>query len=164
MYAYCNNNPIMFLDTSGHVGVLSALALGIILVSVLFIPSSQDPKAAPTSSEIEAARSAADQAELQVIEGDSDEYPTIYIHIDTGSVLETVDNNVYHYYYQRLYDRTVEMAKDKGIPTKNLMSVFHISWEFELHVIAYKAGFDSAVRTDLNVEETPWSMIWRAIK
>ena len=56
------------------------------------------------------------------------------------------------------------MAKDKGIPTKNLMSVFHISWEFELHVIAYKAGFDSAVRTDLNVEETPWSMIWRAIK
>ena len=79
MYAYCNNNPIMFLDTSGHSGVLSALALGIILVSVLFIPSSQDPKAAPTSSEIEAARSTADQAELQVIEGDSDEYSTIYI-------------------------------------------------------------------------------------
>ena len=47
--------------------------------------------------------------------------------------------------------------------TSNLMSVTHIAWEFELHALAHKAGHPSAEITDLNYEETIWTMIARAL-
>ena len=43
------------------------------------------------------------------------------------------------------------------------MTVNHIWWEYKLHELAYYLGIDNAIITDLNVEETPWSMFTRAI-
>ena len=44
-----------------------------------------------------------------------------------------------------------------------LMTKKHIKWEFRLHMIGYKLGFESCKDTDLNVEETPWEMFKRAL-
>lgn len=51
----------------------------------------------------------------------------------------------------------------ENIPIKNLMSVSHIRWEYCLHEMAFYLGFDAAKETNLNVEETPFSMIKRAL-
>lgn len=39
----------------------------------------------------------------------------------------------------------------------------HIRWEFRLYAVAYALGFEAVIITDLNLEETPWTMFRRAI-
>ena len=88
---------------------------------------------------------------------------TIIIHIDTKDALASVDEFSWNYYFECLYNNSVEEAKKHNIPLNNLMDTNHIAWEFNLHAIAYYLGFDAAITTDLNIDETLWTMIKRAI-
>ena len=85
------------------------------------------------------------------------------IAIDTQRTIDAVDPVAYKYYYRRLHERARKKAEEEGMGTSNLMSVLHIAWEFELHALAHKAGHPSAGITNLNYEETVWTMIARGL-
>lgn len=160
MFAYCNNNPVMYYDPSGEIGLIVGILVGIAVGSlVVSIPSSE--KIEPTESQIKEAESAANRAEY-VVRSDSDGNPyTVDINIDTKDVIDSVDNIAMDYYYESLYERSVEIADEAGVPADNLMSSVHIAWEFEFHLAAYYVGIENARTTNLNVEETIFSMIKR---
>ena len=160
MFAYCSNNPVMLYDPSGGFGFWTILSVVFVAELILSIPSSEQQK--PTDKQIEAAEKAADRAQY-TIGHDSAGNQTIHIHIDTKDAIDAVDCIARDHYYKSLHKKTVQMAKANNIPTDNLMTVSHIAWEFELHVHAYYLGIDSALQTDLDSDETPWSMFKRAM-
>ena len=139
MFAYCGNNPITLFDPTGKIGIVILGVLCCIGVGVLFIPSSEKQEA--TQTQIDEANKAAGRAKLEIREDKNGNPATVDVHIDTKDVIDNVDNIADDYFYQSLYDRTVEEANKHGIPTKNLMSIEHIRWEFELHELAYYFGF-----------------------
>ncbi len=134
--------------------------VGALILWVITIPSSEQMEATP--KQIKEAQDAADRAELIVVNKNK-ENVTINIDIDTKDAINAVDSIAKDYFYERLYERTVKKAKEENIPIKNLMSVSHIRWEYCLHEMAFYLGFDAAKKTNLNVEETPFSMIKRAL-
>ena len=160
LFAYCLNNPIMMYDPTGEIGILTILGAFAVLTLVISIPSSDQLR--PTKEQIEAAENEAEQAKYSVVY-DSAGNQTIHIQIQTEDVLNNVDYIARDHYYQSLYDKSVQIANEKGIPTENLMTVRHITWEFNFHVVAYHLDFESALVTDLDSDETPWSMLKRAM-
>ena len=160
MYAYCGNNPIMHVDYSGEL-FGSLIVFGAVCVGMIFSLTSSEKQVA-TPEQIQHAYDAAERAVLKEMNTNDASSFTIYIHIDTEDALDSVDEIAYPYYYQRLYDRTVEKANELNMPIDNLMSVDHIAWEFRLHALAFTFGFSAAKKTDLNIEETPWKMFRRA--
>ena len=138
--------------------LVTAIVLGI----VVSIPSSEQQE--PTQEQLDTARRVAESAFFEKAISSAGGFLTIYIHIDTGYMLENVDSIAWDYYFQCLYDIMLEKARSLGIPVENLMSKEHITWEFMLHVLAFYLGFESAKKTDLNIEETPFDMFGRAFK
>ena len=157
MYAYCGNNPVMYFDPAGEAWWT---VIGLVLVGAYLITNlTSSEKQEATPEQIEKAIEAANQADVNPRNDNS----TVDIKIDTEQVIDSVDEIAYEYYYQRLYERSLEVAEDNKIPLGNLMTKKHIKWEFRLHMIGYKLGFESCKKTDLNVEETPWEMFKRAL-
>ena len=160
MFAYCNNNPAMMYDPTGDMGAWAIVGIAAIVVLFLSIPSSEQQQ--PTDNQIKAAEDAAKRAEY-TLGTDSAGNQTIHIHIDTKDVLDTVDPIAWGHYYQSLYNISVQQATANNIPVQNLMSCWHITWEFELHAFGYHLGYEAAGVTDLDSDETPWSIFKRAI-
>ena len=161
MYAYCMNNPVMFSDLTGCMGVLTFLAGVVVIAVILIVPSSERIEATP--EQIKSAEDAANRADVNVRNDDNEKPYTVDIKIDTQDAIDSVDEIAKDYYYDSLYDKTIEKANQYSVPSGNLMSKWHIRWEFELHTVAYAMGIENAIVTDLNFEETPWSMFKRAI-
>ena len=161
MFAYCGNNPVNRIDTTGD-SWLVIVGLALIGGYILTNFTSSEKREA-TTEQISHAIDAANRAELEKRTSLDSNKSTIDIKINTQDVIDSVDEIAYDYYYERLYERTVEMANTYEMPTDNLMSVDHIRWEFQLHAFAHLLGHPSAAQTDLNVEETPWKMFERAI-
>ena len=161
MFGYCNNNPVMNCDPTGKIGIMAILSgIGIFAV-ILSIPSSEHQQ--PTEPQLESARKASDRAEVTMRTDDAGQPYTVDIHIDMKDTIASVDNIARDYYYECLYDRTVEMANEYNIPADNLMTIGHIRWEFQVHELGYWLGIENTFITDLNVEETLWTMIKRFI-
>ena len=159
MYTYCYNNPVMYPDPSGQIGIIGGIiGGGVVVFFLLLIPSSEEQE--PTESQRKAAKDAADRA---ILKPATDGYgnKTIDIQIDTKDVLDNVDSIAMSEFYDRLYDRMLEKAHDDQIPTDNLMSHWHICWEFVVHKIGYHFGIENTITTDLNVDESPWTMFLR---
>ena len=147
-------------DPTGEIGILTIIGAIAVTALILSIPSSEQQQA--TNKQIEAAENEAERAEY-IVGYDSAGNQTIHIRIQTKDVLDNVDHIARGHYYQSLYNKTVEIANEKNVPIENLMTIWHITWEFELHVAAYHLDFESAIVTDLNSDETPWSMLKRAV-
>ena len=160
MYAYCGNNPVNMADPTGKIGIWTFLAISGIFATILSIPSSEKQEA--TEKQINEARNEAKRADYKVKYNEEGKPSTVNISINTESVIDNVDSIARDYYYQALYDGTVKKANEYSIPVGNLMSVDHIRWEFSMHELAYYLGFDAATTTDLNIDETLFSMIRRA--
>ena len=158
MYAYCNNNPIKYVDYSGNsaIAVIALVVLGIYLLTNLTSSEKQEP----SEEEIQKAEEYADS-----INGNPhDDRQTVDISFNAQDFLDNVDEDAREYFYQRLYDNSIQTAKTHGIGTDNLMDVDHIRWETEWHLFAHKLDISNADDIDLNVEETRWSMIERGLK
>lgn len=165
LYSYCDNNPIMYVDNSGYMPIAIGIVLFVGMMVGCTVTLRSDTRQEPTQEQIEQAILAAEQAEL---EESKDNYgnDTIKIHIDTQHAIDNVDVLAYDHYYERLYERTLELAEFNGIKTEYLMDIKHIRWEYQWHAFAHSFGFDSAKTTDLDIDETRWTMIkkgWRAI-
>lgn len=158
MFAYCNNNPVMYIDPSGE-SWISILVIGVIGVFLLTnLKSSEQQELTP--EQVQSAVEAAERADIEEPEKIGDSY-TVDINIDTQDMLSSVDWAAYTLYYQQLYQLSIEKLNNAGNDTGNLMGVFHIRWEIEIHVIGFCLGIDSCKEANLDVEETPWSMFWR---
>lgn len=112
-----------------------------------------------SQGQIEAAIKAADHAIITPRQNKS----SVDITIDLSDEQNLFPSIAAEHYYQRLYERTVEVAEQYGIAITTLMDVDHIKWEYELHLVGYRSG-NEAIKArceniDLNVEETVWSMI-----
>ena len=68
------------------------------------------------------------------------------------------------YFYETLYDKSVEEADIHGITHDKLMSQYHIQWETKWHLLANYLGFSNADEVNLNEEETVFSMIGRGFE
>ncbi len=117
----------------------------------------------PSDKQIEAATQAADHALLKPRADGS----TIDIIIDLADEQNLFPSIASQKYYERLYERALEMANERGIDPSGLMDVPHIKWEYELHLLGYRSGNEAikarCERIDLNVEETVWSMIEKGL-
>lgn len=153
------NSPVMRCDPSGDIGLLSIIAGGIGIALILTTPSSAAQE--PTEEDIRNAQDAADRARLKVRCDDNNNPYTIDIKIDVEDARKSFDSIANIYYYQRLYDRTVEMARINNVPVENLMSVKHIGMEYIAHVIGNAFGIGNCATAELNVEETLWTMVKR---
>ena len=60
--------------------------------------------------------------------------------------------------YDALYQEYIEQADKYGIPEDERMSMFHIRWEFYVHVIGEMLNIKNAHTADLNYDETILSM------
>ena len=146
----------MYYDPSGEIGIWTILLGAAVITMVLSIPSSEEQR--PTEEQLKAAEEAANKAKYTVNKNTS----SVEIHIQTQEILDSVPLIARNYYYQCLYNKSLEEAKEKNIPLDNLMTVEHIKWEFEMHELGYYFGFEACNQTDLNVDETLLSMIRRA--
>ncbi|MBQ7789195.1 MAG: hypothetical protein IJ398_06035 [Clostridia bacterium] len=157
LFAYCSNNPVMYVDPTGKIGIVAGIiALVGLMGGVMFTFTSSEVQT-PTEEEIQKAIDAADRATLKTREDKS----TIDIAIDTADALSSISSDTKTFFYNRLYERTLDKAKKEGVPTENLMSVSHIAFEFTIHELGYNLGIENCKITDLNVEETFWTMMWR---
>ena len=48
--------------------------------------------------------------------------------------------------------------------TKNLMDINHMRWEFSIHIFGNELNIENCKYTNLNVEETLWSMFERYLE
>jgi hypothetical protein len=117
----------------------------------------------PSDKQIEAATRAADHALLKPRADGS----TIDIIIDLADEQNLFPSIASQKYYERLYERALALARERGIDPSGLMDVAHIKWEYELHLLGYRSGNEAikarCERIDLNVEETVWSMIEKGL-
>ncbi len=147
----------MYVDPTGKIGIVAGIiALVGLMGGVMFTFTSSEVQT-PTEEEIQKAIDAADRATLKTREDKS----TIDIAIDTADALSSISSDTKTFFYNRLYERTLDKAKKEGVPTENLMSVSHIAFEFTIHELGYNLGIENCKITDLNVEETFWTMMWR---
>ena len=66
--------------------------------------------------------------------------------------------------YDALYQEYIEQADKYGIPEDERMSMFHIRWEFHAHILGTVLNSEPAKVAHLDPEETPQSLLKRAIK
>ena len=158
MYAYCNNNPVKYVDQGGKspIAVVALVVLGIYLLTNLTSSEKQEP----SEEEIQKAEEYADSIKGKPY----DDRQTVDISFKAQDFLDNVDEDAREYFYQRLYDNSIQTAKTHGIGTDNLMDVDHIRWETEWHLFAHKLDISNADDIDLDVEETRWSMIKRGLE
>lgn len=113
----------------------------------------------PSDAQIEAAIEAANHAIMTPRANKS----SVDITIDLSDEQNLFPAIASEYYYQRLYERSVEVAEQNSIALTTLMDVDHIKWEYELHLVGYRSGNEAikarCEKIDLNIEETVWSMI-----
>jgi len=162
MYAYCNNNPVMFVDCTGEspFGVMCIVVIATFLLTGLTSSEKQEP----TQNQVQQAVEAANRAKIKVVEDESGSVKRIDIAIDTQDVIDSVDELAYDHYYERLYERTVDKAMEEDFSEDSLMSVEHIRWEFSVHALGHVFGIPSCAQADLDYDETIWTILGRAIK
>ena len=78
--------------------------------------------------------------------------------------MSSVDFSEYDYFYSALYKNYLEQADQEGIPEDKRMSIFHIRWEFHVHVIGEMLNIGNSDPADLNYDETIFSMGKRYLK
>ena len=172
MYAYCNNNPIMNIDPAG---TCSRVFFGLFKrdCKQTTCPDSrryQKPESVPelSAQAKEQAINAANNARVYVYHNEDTNVKTIRIDVTFSDPNQQFDAATADVYYNRLYDRTVELAEKENIDRSDLMSVNHIRWEYEWHKSmcnpAFGPIYEHAKVATLNPEETRWSMIWRGVK
>ena len=71
--------------------------------------------------------------------------------------MSSVDFSEYDYFYSALYKNYLEQADQEGIPEDKRMSIFHIRWEFHVHVIGEMLNIGNSDPADLNYDETIFS-------
>ncbi len=154
MFAYCGNNPVNRVDSTGDswVGLLA-------LAAFLLVNLTSSEQQVPTEEEVQAATAAADRAKPRL----NDSKTSIDIDFDTYDFKTSVSKNTRDVFYDRLYERSLIEAKKHGIDESQLMSKWHIQWESEIHLLGYGI-FESSKETNLNVEETIFSIAGRAFK
>ena len=154
MFAYCGNNPVNRVDSTGDswVGLLA-------LAAFLLVNLTSSEQQVPTEEEVQAATAAADRAKPRL----NDSKTSIDIDFDTYDFKTSVSRNARDVFYDRLYERSLIEAKKHGIDESQLMSKWHIQWESEIHLLGYGI-FESSKETNLNVEETIFSIAGRAFK
>lgn len=117
----------------------------------------------PSDKQIEAATRAADHALLKPRADGS----TIDITIDLSDKKNLFPSIASQQYYERLYERSLALAAERGIDPAGLMDIDHIKWEYELHLWGYRSGNEAikarCEKIDLNVEETVWTMIEKGL-
>ena len=158
MYSYCNNNPVMYTDSEGNSPglILGLVVLGAVLIVALTSCSPQQP----TEEQIQQAIDAADRAYYHEAETEKG-YSTFDIDIEIEDAIKSVDHVAYDYYYQALYEESIEFANSNNIPTDHLMTLEHIQWEYDLHRLGKALGSSNANTTELNYDETPLKMFLR---
>ena len=164
MFAYCNNNPVMFVDPSGNL-LFALIGAGLLLFGTTALLTSSE-KQEPTQAQIEQAITAASNADYTVTK-DKNGSSTVDISISLSDEDTQFDPIASEYFYQALYDEAHQKLIEAGfdIEDSNLMTVDHIRWEFAIH----KIGYDSKIPflqgpcnpVDLNVDETFWTMLDR---
>lgn len=82
--------------------------------------------------------------------------------------IDCVNDLRYNYEYDSIGRLIRQELRDSENATHlgatNIPTIYVImSPEFQLHAVAYALGFEAAIITDLNLEETPWTMFRRAI-
>ena len=154
MFAYCGNNPVNRVDSTGDswVGLLA-------LAAFLLVNLTSSEQQVPTEEEVQAAIDAADRADVDARPDNS----SVDIEFDTYDFKTSVSKNTRDVFYDRLYERSLIEAKKHGIDESQLMSKWHIQWESEIHLLGYGI-FKSSEVTNLNVEETIFSIAGRAFK
>ena len=75
--------------------------------------------------------------------------------------MSSVDFSEYDYFYSALYENYLKQADQEGISEDKRMSMFHIKWEFQAHIVGYALEIDACEQADLNYDETPISLIER---
>ena len=164
MFAYCNNNPVMFIDPSGNL-LFALIGAGLLLFGTTVLLTSSE-KQEPTQAQIEQAITAASNADYYVTI-DKNGSTTVDISISLSDEDTQFDSIASEYFYQALYDEAHQKLIEAGfdIEDSNLMTVDHIRWEFAIH----KIGYDSKIPflqgpcnpVDLNVDETFWTILDR---
>ena len=100
----------------------------------------------------------ADQVKLEVRK----DLSTIDVNFDTKTFIDKVHPLAWDHFYSRIYERTLVNANEVGVDKNNLMDISHIGWETEIHLYGYGI-FDNCKETNLNVEETYWTLSKRAM-
>ena len=147
MFAYCDNNPVNGWDPTGE-AMFECCPHG-------------DCHYCKEESKYQKALN---NVKMSVAKDQKKNRDTVYIHIVTYDVVYKVGTKNYLRFCSDVYNNSVDYAKSHNVPEENLMSVFHINWELSAHVVAYHLEIENANITDLNIEETPSSMLRRALE
>ena len=164
MFAYCGNSPVFRTDLGGESWGAIFAACVIIVLSISLLVGSEKQEA--TEEQIQHAIEAAGKSDHVSFNENNlpDGNKECIITIDTKYILDSVDEIAYDEFYKALYDNYLEEAELFGVPNEKLMSERHIRWEFRAHIVAYYLNIPNAKTTDLNVDETFFSMDRRAFK
>jgi len=181
MYLYCSNNPVMFVDPNGEsiLAVIIGIAgLGGTLIGLASCapnnpepePPKQPPEPEVDPKKIEQAHAAADNAIFKYIEKKDNKPATVDIVINLEDSKNAPPSGYYDYYFQRLYDRSVEnlLKNNVNVEDANLMSISHMRWEYTIHYIGFVMGksslfYENSKEVHLNVDETYVSIAERAM-
>ena len=157
MYAYCNNNPVMYVDPEGH-SFMAVVLLVLIGGYLLFNLTSSEMREA-TYEQIKKAEDFADSVAFDPKKEES----TVNIIVNTEDYIKNVDVLTREVFFQRLYSRYLAKAESENIGRENLMTLDHIKWELDMHVITVNL-FVNSEKAELNVDETFGSLVVRGIK
>ena len=145
MYAYCNNNPVNYVDYGGS-------KPGNVMVCL----RGEDGGYYPYSDSYlrNAYRNAAIAAQKAQIEFEGEH--TIDFE---RSLIENFDRTTLYIFYMLLYQHSVTKAATNNITADKIMSIEHIQWETEWHLAA--SFLQNTDEINLNYSETKASMIGR---
>ena len=150
MFAYCNNNPIKYVDYGGNRAAMNESGKNRVYINDGASLIEKNP-------EILVAIYVAGKADIHKSADDENKIEIDFYLED----FNTIDESARQYFYQALYDKSVEFAIANGINVDNLMTVDHIKWETEWHAFAGKLGITNANEINLDPDETRLSMILR---
>jgi hypothetical protein len=154
MFAYCGNNPVNMTDPNGKSAILF-IGAGILGALLGLNIGMELKKTFISDQQKENVKKSIDQVAMD----------DANMHIPLEPTMQNVDFATYGYYFDELYYSYEAHCHNNNIDEDDMMSQFHIQWEFHWHVIGYMMGFKDPTETvDLTPEETPLDMIHRGVK
>ena len=147
MYAYCNNNPVNYVDYGGSIP-------GNVMVDLRgedggYYPYSDYLRNAFLDAAIAAEKAGIDFKNEHTIDF-------------KRSLIENFDRTTLYIFYTLLYQRSVTEAATNNITADKIMSIEHIRWETEWHLAA--SFLSNTDEINLNYSETKASMIGRGFE
>ncbi|MBR2460428.1 MAG: RHS repeat-associated core domain-containing protein, partial [Clostridia bacterium] len=165
MYAYCSNNPVMYVDPTGDA------------CHCLFERAHPRHKCEDFLVEINSYQDYIEYRKALVALGNTKIFPKErdidsdqntsgkrYFVVDASIDLRYSQNQLtgkaLDYYAELLYLCSIEASSDISDMEVKLMSISHIKWEYKVHYYT-KDIFENSMTADLNVEETWGTLIKR---